>query len=92
MIKFTGLEGTQKKSKQLEQFASDIDGLLGSVAFDPNDPEAIERAVQEISDAIDERAKGFEGNDWVQKVADGLKEQARKAILDKAAAERSRGK
>lgn len=92
MIKITGFDALQKKTNELADFAEEIDGEIGKVTFDPSSPAAIEAAIQEMLDAIDEHAKRFEHNDWVKRVADELKEKARKAILDKATAARTEGR
>jgi len=87
-MKFTGLEAIQKKTKQMAKFAEEIDGELASVSFDPSNPASIESAIQQISDAIDEKTRSYERNDWVQNLAEQLKENARNNVLEKAAAAR----
>ena len=88
MIKITGLDAIKRKTEQMSRFASEIDGELASVSFDPSDPASIEAALQQVSDAIDDKTKSYDRNDWVQNLAAQLKEQARNAILEKAAAAR----
>ena len=39
----------------MAKFAEEIDGELASVSFDPANPASIEAALQQISDAIDEK-------------------------------------
>jgi len=87
-MKITGLDAIMKKTEQMSKFASEIDGELASVNFDPNDPASIEAAMQEINDAIDEKTRSYERNDWIQNLAEQLKEQARNSLLEKAAAAR----
>ncbi|MEI4263602.1 hypothetical protein [Roseovarius sp. D0-M9] len=87
-MKVTGFEAIKKKTDQMTKFAEEIDGELASVSFDPANPESIEAALQQISDAIDEKSKSYERNDWIQNLAAQLKEHARNNVLEKAAAAR----
>lgn len=87
-MKVTGFEAIKKKTDQMAKFAEEIDGGLASVSFDPADPESIEAALQQISDAIDEKTKSYERNDWIQNLAAQLKEHARNSVIEKAAAAR----
>ncbi len=83
-----GFDALTRKLKEAEKVAAELDGDLASLSFDPADPASIENAVQELYSAIDVRTAGYEQNDLVQKIADGLKESGRDAILEKAAAAR----
>lgn len=87
-MKVTGFEAIKKKTNQMAKFAEEIDGELASVSFDPANPGSIEAALQQISDAIDEKTKSYERNDWIQNLAAQLKEHARNNLLEKAAAAR----
>lgn len=91
MIKITGLDQLTKKTEQLSKFAQEIDGDLANVSFDPTDPVSIEAAIQEAHDAIDEKAEGYERNDWVEALVEQLKEHTREQILERAAAARLEG-
>jgi uncharacterized alpha-E superfamily protein len=87
-MKIKGFDAIRKKTEQLSKFAKEIDGELANLSFDPNNPESIEVALQQISDAVDEKTKSLERNDWIQNLAEQLKEQARNSVLEKAAAAR----
>lgn len=87
-MKIKGLDAIMKKTEQLSKFAREIDGELASVSFDPSDPGSIEAALQQVNDAIDEKTRSYERNDWIQNLAAQLKEQARGSILEKAATAR----
>ena len=84
----SGLDAFKKKTEQMSKFAREIDGELGSVKFDPSDPGSIETAIQVINDVIDEKTRSYERNDWVQNLAEQLKEQVRESVLEKATAAR----
>jgi hypothetical protein len=88
MMKITGFDAIKKKTDQMAKFAKEIDGEITSVKFDPGDPASIEAALQQINDAVDEKTKSYERNDWIQSLAEQLKEQARNSVLEKAAAAR----
>ncbi|MNS06315.1 hypothetical protein D3C72_377370 [compost metagenome] len=87
-MKITGLDKLSRKLNELSKFAKDIDGHLGEVKFNPNDPSDIERAIAEMEALVDERASNYSRNDAIQNIADQMKETYRRAILDKAAAKR----
>lgn len=87
-MKFTGLDAITKKMDQLAKFAGDLDGDIANVSFDPQDPASIDRAIQEVNAAVDAKAASYGRNDWVENAATELKEQAREAILERAAAAR----
>ena len=91
-MKVTGFDAIGKKLDQMARFSEEIDGTLATVSFDAGDPESIEAALQEISDAIDEKTQSYERNDWVQGLAEQLKEHARNQVLEKAAAARTGSK
>jgi hypothetical protein len=81
-------------SKTLEEAAKalqGIDGELGSVSFDPNDPVSIENAIAEIVRLVDEKLGVYGSNPIVAQMAEGMKESYRNGILEKAAAARLEG-
>lgn len=83
-----GFDALTRKLKEAEKVAAELDGDLASVNFDPADPASIENAIQELYSVIDAKIAGYERNDLVQQIADGLKENGRNAILKKAATAR----
>lgn len=87
MIK--GLNELSRKMKELEKAMSALDGEIGSVSFDPQDPQSIELAIQKMETAIDERVGDYRNNDIVQGIISETKERYREAILERAAAARN---
>ena len=65
MLKISGLDQIQRELKEAERALSELDGELGSVSFDPNDPASIESAIHSVNRIIDERAGEFSGNSIV---------------------------
>ncbi|MDH1767359.1 hypothetical protein N5D37_17280 [Comamonas aquatica] len=55
MFKITGLDKLQKNLKDAQRALSELDGELGVVNFDPNDPASIEGAIQSVNRMIDDR-------------------------------------
>jgi hypothetical protein len=90
-MKIKGLDKLQKTLKEVARAAEQTDDEIGSVHFDPNDPASIEQAIATMESMVDAKFGGTISNPLIQQIADGLKEQARSAILDRAAAERLKG-
>ena len=89
MFKITGLDSLSRDLKDAQKALSAIDGKLGSVSFAPHDPANLEAAIQELERIIDERLGSFASNPIVGPLAQGMKEQYRQGIIDKAAAART---
>jgi len=88
VLKISGLKELQRKMNDVAKFASEMDGELAQVTFNPNDPSSIEIAIQVACDAVDQRAKSYPRNDLVQELAGQVKEGFRERILERAAAAR----
>ena len=88
MFKITGLNKLQKNLKDAERALSELDGELGVVNFDPNDPASIEGAIQSVNRMIDERLGEYSSNPIVGPLAEQMKEKYRESVLEKAAAAR----
>lgn len=89
MFKITGLDKLSRDLEDAQKAISEMDGELGSVSFDPHDPASIEVAIQEVERLIDERLGSYASNPIVGPLAEGMKEQYRQGIIDKAAAARA---
>jgi hypothetical protein len=91
MALVTGIKEFQKKIQGAISALGELDGELGQVSFDPNDPESIEAAITAMTDLIDSKISGFENNDIVMSLAEQMKDQYRTMILEKAALARLDG-
>lgn len=89
MFKITGLDKLSRDLEDAQKAISEMDGELGSVSFDPHDPASIEVAIQEVERLIDERLGSYASNPIVGPLAEGMKEQYRQGIIDKAVAARA---
>lgn len=87
MIK--GLNELSRKLKELEKAIAALDGEIGSVNFDPNNPQSIEVAIQKMEQAVDERVGDYSGNDMIEGIVSEVKERYRQAILERASEARN---
>jgi hypothetical protein len=88
MIKITGLEELSRTLEDAQRAMSELDGELGSVSFDPQDPVSIEAAIKSAERMIEDRVGRYSSNSIVGPMIEELKERYREAILEKAAAAR----
>ena len=88
MIKISGLDKLTQQLDQAQKAFEELDGELGVVNFNPNDPASIEIAIQEVEVLIDTKARPWAENPLVSQVVQGMKQQYRQAIIDRAAAAR----
>lgn len=87
-MKISGLDDLQRQLQDAEKAFAALDGELGSVSFDPNDPASIETAIQEVVRVVDERVGAYASNPLVGPIAEQLKSNYREHILERAAAAR----
>ena len=85
MFKISGLDQLTRQLEQAQQAFAEIDGELGTVEFNPHDPASIEAAIQQAEAMIDAKVKPWADNALVAQMVDGMKEQYRTAIIDRAA-------
>jgi len=88
VLRITGLDEIAKSMKELQEALSELDGEIGTVNFDPHDPESIEQAIQAANRAIDDKVARYSRNKTVMDLANDLKENTRASILERAAAAR----
>lgn len=91
MLKITGLDKLQRQLGDAQSALKALDGDLGEVSFHPYDPASLEAAIQEMDRRVDERVGAHADNPIITPVAAQLKERARTAILERAAAVRLQG-
>ena len=87
-MKITGLDEFTKQLDEAQKALAALDGQIGTVNFDPNDPASIEAAIQHAHMMIDERVGAYALNPIVESLIEQLKEKYREGILQKAAAAR----
>lgn len=84
-MKMTGFDKLQKELKDAQRALSDLDGELGVVNFNPDDPASIESAINQVSQVIDQRVGRYASNSIVGSLIRQMKEKYREIILQKAA-------
>jgi len=84
-MQITGLDQLQKTLETVERAMAELDGELGTVSFDPEDPASIDRAIKQAESLIDERVGRYADNDMVSEIVESAKEQFRSSILERAA-------
>lgn len=84
-----GLNELSRKMKELEKVTAALDGEIGIVSFNPNDPQSIEVAIQKMDQAVDERVGDYSRNDMVEGIVSEVKERYRQAIVERASEARS---
>ncbi len=87
-MKIQGLDTLTKQFDDAQKAISELDGELGVVNFDPQDPGSIEAAIKEIEAIIDAKVQPYASNPIVATMVEGMKEQYRQGIIDRAAAAR----
>lgn len=91
MIKISGLDQLAQQLQQAQEALGDLDGELGAVQFDPDDPSGIEAAIQHVEQLVEARVDRWPDNPLIRQMAEGLKEHYREIILDHAAQARLEG-
>ena len=85
VFKIEGLEKLARDLDEAQKALASIDGEIGQVRFEPDDPASIEKAIQDMEMMIDARVSKYSSNPIVGPMIDEMKEKYRQAILDKAA-------
>lgn len=91
MIEMKGFDELRKTLADAQKALEGLDGDLGQVRFDPADPASIEAAIAEAERIIDERIGSYAANPIVSQISEGLKQNYRTGIIDRAAAARLEG-
>lgn len=91
MLKIEGLESIQKELSEAQSALESLDGELGSVKFDPEDPGSIEAAITGMEKIIDDRIGQYASNSIIGPMAEEMKSSYREAIVERAAEERLKG-
>ncbi|MET4728548.1 hypothetical protein ABIE09_002358 [Lysobacter enzymogenes] len=85
MVKIKGLDALQKDLATAQRAMEAMGEELGTVQFNPTDPESIEQAIQTVNRMVDERLGMYADNFVVGPLIEQMKERYRDMILQKAA-------
>jgi hypothetical protein len=77
MFKIEGLDKLQRELQRAQDALAELDGDLGSVSFNPEDPASIDQAIAAMERTIDERVAGYEDSSIIGSLAEEMKEQYR---------------
>ncbi len=84
----SGFDKLTRDLNEAQKAISALDGEIGTVKFDADDPASIEAAIQQTEVLLDERLAEYSSNPIVGPMLEGLKEQYRDGILERAATAR----
>ncbi len=80
-FKLTGMSDVLRNMEQLKQA---LHGAVVKASFDPHDPQDIERAIRKIEQEVDLKLAPYFLSPGVQEIAADLKQEYRKALLQRA--------
>ena len=83
-IEIKGLKELQRTLENAQRALAAIDGEIGEVRFNPNNPESIDNAIHEIETMIDSKVAPYGNNEIVAKFVKAAKERYRAKILELA--------
>ena len=84
------LTGMSEVTRNMEQLKRALDGAVAKVSFDPLNRQDVERAIRMVEQEVDLRMAPYLLSPGVQEIAAELKQEYRKALLQKA--EEAQGK
>ncbi len=78
------LTGMSEVTRNMEAIKRALDGEIAKLQFDPRVPEDVARAIRQIEMRIEIKVAPYLTSAGVREIAAELKEECRKAILEKA--------
>ena len=84
--KITGLDKLQRQLEEAQRGLESLNGTITTLRFNPDDPESVRAALQQMESAIDAKVASYAGNPLVAKVAEMTKKNFRERILARAKA------
>ena len=76
--------GVLRTLEALKEAGKALDGTLATVSIDPHDPDSIERAVEDMKRAVDERLAPYASNSMVRKLGEQSKASFEKKLRERA--------
>ncbi|HMP09509.1 hypothetical protein [Hydrogenophaga sp.] len=86
-----GLDDLQRTLAEAQRALEAVNGELGTLSFNPEDPESVEAAIIESERLVDERLGKYANNPIVGPLIVQMKDSFRTAVIEKAAAARLKG-
>ncbi|EKT4467958.1 hypothetical protein QEL93_003378 [Pseudomonas putida] len=86
-----GLDDLQRTLAEAQRALETVDGELGTLSFNPEDPESVESAIAESERLVDDRLGKYVNNSIVGPLIVQMKDSFRTAVIEKAAEARLKG-
>lgn len=86
-----GLDNLQRILAEAQRALEIVNGELGTLSFNPGDPESVEAAIAESERLVDERLGEYANNSIVGPLIVQMKDSFRIAVIEKAAEARLKG-
>lgn len=86
-----GLDDLQKTLSEAQIALEAVNGELGTLSFNPEDPGSVEAAIAESERLVDERLGKYANNSIVGPLMVQMKQSFRAAVIEKAAEARLKG-
>ncbi|QIL43900.1 hypothetical protein G7045_06270 [Acidovorax sp. HDW3] len=86
-----GLDDLQKTLSEAQRALEAVNGELGTLSFNPEDPGSVEAAIAESERLVDERLGKYANNSIVGPLMVQMKQSFRTAVIEKAAEARLKG-
>lgn len=83
-IEISGLDDVQRDLSELQQAMAGLDGALGTVSIDPDDPQSLERAIQQVEEIVNTRLAPYHNNPMVEHFSEQIKAHLREQIIEQA--------
>lgn len=83
-FKINGLDALQRHLVEMKNAFAELDGDIGTVAFDPHDSASVEEAICQMERLIDEKTRPYSTNPTVMGVRDELKQKYALQIRERA--------
>lgn len=86
-----GLDDLQRTLSEAQKALEAVNGELGTLSFNPEDPGSVEAAIAESERLVDERLGKYANNPIVGPLMVQMKQSFRTAVIEKAAEARLKG-
>jgi len=86
-----GLDNLRRTLSEAQRALEAVNGELGTLSFNPEDPGSVEAAIIESERLVDERLGKYANNSIVAPLMVQMKQSFRTAVIEKAAGARLKG-
>lgn len=86
-----GLDNLRRTVSEAQRALDAVNGELGMLSFNPEDPGSVEAAIIESERLVDERLGQYANNSIIAPLIGQMKQSFRAAVIEKAAEARLKG-